>query len=144
MVRIKNSYLFLVLVAISISVPLIAITLFLRVTRMISSGCLERKIKEGIEPEAREGFVKMMQQESPAAVVTFNKSVFNLVSAEPVGKYIGRLKAGEVICSQVRDVEREVPIYLTYPTGWRYDSDFREFRKRSLELVKDLILRNYL
>jgi hypothetical protein len=98
-------------------------------------------IKEVIEPEAREGFVKIMQKEAPAAVVTFNKGVFNLVSMEPVGKYIARLKAGEVIQSLVRDVGREVPIYLTYPTGWRYDPEHREYRRKSLEKMKNLVLR---
>ena len=89
--------------------------------------------KEVIEPEAREEFVKIMQQEAPSAVVTFNKGVFNLVSSEPVGKYIERLKAGELIQSQIRDVEKEVPIYLTYPTGWRYDPEHREYRRESFE-----------
>ena len=89
--------------------------------------------KEEIEPEAREGFLKIMQQEAPAAVVTFNKGVFNLVSTEPVGKYIARLKAGEVLQSQIRDMEKEVPIYLTYPTGWRYDPEHREYRRESFE-----------
>jgi len=97
--------------------------------------------KEVIEPEAREGFLKIMKEESPSAVVTFNKDVFNLVSTQQVGKYIGRLKAGEVIFSQVRGVEREVPIYLTYPTGWRYDSDFWEYRRVSLKKLKNLVLR---
>jgi hypothetical protein len=97
--------------------------------------------REVIEPEAREEFEKMMQQESPAAVVTFNKGVFNLVSTAPVGKYIERLKTGEVVRSQVKEVAKEVPIYLTYPTGWRYDKEYREYRKRSLERVKDLVLR---
>jgi hypothetical protein len=95
--------------------------------------------KKVIEPEAREEFVKIIKQEAPSAVVTFNKGVFNLVSTEPVGKYIARLKAGEVIQSQISDVEKEVPIYLTYPTGWRYDPDHREYRRKSLERVKDRI-----
>ena len=95
--------------------------------------------KEVIEPEAREGFLKIMQQESPSSVVTFNKGVFNLVSAEPVGKYIAWLKAGEVIQSQVRDAEKEVPIYLTYPTGWRYDPEHREYHRKSLERGMDKI-----
>ena len=96
--------------------------------------------KEVIEPEAREEFLKILQQEAPAAVVTFNKGVFNLVSAEPVGKYIARLKTGEVIQNQVRGVEREVPIFLTYPTGWRYDPEHREYRRKSLEEIKSLVL----
>jgi hypothetical protein len=95
--------------------------------------------KEVIEPEAREGFLKIMQEEAPTAVVTFNKGVFNLVSTEPVDKYIQRLKAGEVVQSLVRDVGREVPIFLTYPTGWIYDTEYREYRRKSLEGVKDKI-----
>jgi len=57
-------------------------------------------------------------------VVTFNKTIFNLVSTDPVDNDL-RLKAGEVIRSQIKAVEKELPIYLTYPTGWIYDSDFR-------------------
>ncbi len=82
----------------------------------------------------------IIQNEQPAAVVTFNKSIFNLVSKEPVDKYISRLKAGEVIRSQIKEAEREIPIFLTYPTGWRYDSDYKELRRKSLEGVKDLVL----
>lgn len=96
--------------------------------------------KEVIEPEAREEFLRIIQQEAPAAGVTFNKGVFNLVSAQPVGKYIERLKVGEVIQSQVRDTRKEVAIYLTYPTGWRYDHEHREYRRKSLEKIKSLVL----
>ena len=97
--------------------------------------------KEVIDPEAREGFVKIIQEEKPEVVVTFNKSVFNLVSTEPVDKYIERLKAGEVVQSMISDVERDIPIYLTYPTGWRYDKDYREYRRKSLEKIRELVLR---
>jgi hypothetical protein len=99
--------------------------------------------REVIEQEAREGFTRIIHEESPAAVVTFNKGVFNLVSAEPVGKYIERLKAGEVICSQVQGVEKEVPIYLTYPTGWRYDKEYREYRRVSLKKIKGVGFRGW-
>jgi len=94
--------------------------------------------KEVIKSEVRDEFLKI-QQKSPSAIITFNKNVFNLVSLEPVGKYIARLKAGEVIQSQVRDVEKEVPIYLTYPTGWRYDPEHREYHRMSLERIKERI-----
>jgi len=70
-------------------------------------------------------------------VVTFNKTIFNLVATDPVEKYIARLKAGEVIRSQIKVVEKELPIYLTYPTGWIYDSDFKEYRRKCLEGIKD-------
>lgn len=82
----------------------------------------------------------MIDQEPPAVKAAFNKGLFNLVSTELVGKYIERLKAGEVIQSQIRDVEKEVPIYLTYPTGWRYDPEHREYRRKSLEKIKGLVL----
>lgn len=44
-----------------------------------------------VVPEARDDFQKLIDQESPAAVVTFNKSVFNLVAKDGVDKYIDRL-----------------------------------------------------
>lgn len=94
-----------------------------------------------IEPEAREGFERLLELETPAAVVTFNKSVFNLVSTEPVVKYIDRLKAGEVIRSKIKDVDNDGPIFLTYPTGWRYDRNHQEYRRKNLERVKRLVLR---
>ena len=93
-----------------------------------------------IEPEAKQAFSKIIQNEKPAALVTFNKLIFNLVSTEPVGKYIARLKQGKVIQNVLHGTEEEIPIFLTYPTGWRYDSDFREYRRKSLERIKDLVL----
>jgi len=77
-----------------------------------------------IEPEARQVFSRTIQNEQPAAVVTFNNSIFNLVATDPVDNDL-RLKAREVIRSQIKAVEKELPIYLTYPTGWRYELDFR-------------------
>ena len=97
--------------------------------------------KEVIEPEASEGFNRIIQEEKPEVVVTFNKGVFNLVAKEPVEKYIERLKAGEVVQSMISDVEREIPIYLTYPTGWIYDTDYREYRRKSLEKIRELVLK---
>ncbi len=94
-----------------------------------------------IEPEAREGFERIIQEETPEVVVTFNKGVYNLVSAEPIGKYIDRLKAGEVIRRKIKDVDNDGPIFLTYPTGWRYDLNHQEYRRKNLEKVKDLVLR---
>jgi len=93
-----------------------------------------------IAPEARDGFQRIINQEAPAAVVTFNKGVFNVVSAEPVGKYIDRLKAGEVIRSEIKNAKCEIPIFLTFPTGWRYDKNHQEYRRMNLEKVKDLVL----
>jgi hypothetical protein len=92
---------------------------------------------EVIAPEARDGFQRIVEQESPSAVVTFNKGVFNLVSKEPIGTYINRLKSGGVIRSEIKDVENAVPIFLTFPTGWRYDPNHQEYRRENLEKIKN-------
>lgn len=89
-----------------------------------------------VVPEARDDFQKMIDQEAPAAVVTFNKSVFNLVAKDAVDKYIHRLKAGEVIRSEIKDAEKDVPIFLTYPTGWRYDPNHLEYRRLNLGKIR--------
>ena len=94
-----------------------------------------------IAPEARDGFQRIIEQEKPTAVVTFNKGVFNLVSKEGVGTYIDRLKAGEVVRGEIKNAKNEVPIFLTYPTGWRYDKNHQEYRRKNLEKVKDFVLR---
>ncbi len=96
--------------------------------------------KEVIAPEAREGFERIIVEDKPEAVVTFNKGLFNLVFKEPIVKCIDRLKAREVIQSKISGVEREVPIFLTFPTGWRYDRNHQEYRRMNLERVKDLVL----
>jgi hypothetical protein len=96
--------------------------------------------KEVIEPEASQAFSRIIQNEQPAAVVTFNKSIFNLASTEPVGKYIARLKHGDVIQNVLHGTEKKVPVFVTYPTGWRYDSDYKNLRRKSLERVKDSVL----
>lgn len=88
---------------------------------------------EVIEPAARAELQRVLQEEAPAAVLTFNKEIYNRVATEPVEKYIQRLKAGEVIRSQVRGAIPELPVFLTYPTGWRYDSQYREYRVKSLK-----------
>jgi len=73
------------------------------------------------------------------AVVTFNKGIFNLVSKDQIERYIERLIDGELIQSQIKDIDRTIPIFLTFPTGWRYRKDYRKFRKASLDTIKTAI-----
>ena len=73
------------------------------------------------------------------AVVTFNKGIFNLVSKDPIERYIERLVDGELIQSQITDIDRTIPIFLTFPTGWRFRKQYREFRKASLDTIKTAI-----
>ena len=92
-----------------------------------------------IEPEAMDGFKNTIQESNVEAVVTFNKGIFNLVSKTKVQRYIDRLKVGELIQSQIISIERNIPIFLTFPTGWRYDKQYRQYRKTSLDAIRKAI-----
>lgn len=89
-----------------------------------------------IEPEASNEFWKTIQETPVEAIVTFNKGIYNLVSKDPIERYIGQLMQGELIQSQIKGIDRYLPIFLTYPTGWRYHRQYRQFRKASLEKIK--------
>jgi len=94
---------------------------------------------EIIEPEAADEFSKTIQETSVEAVVTFNKGIFNLVAHAPVEQYIKHLNAGGLIKSQIKGIERTIPIFLTYPTGWRYHKQYMEFRVANLDKIKTAI-----
>ncbi len=89
-----------------------------------------------IEPEAMNEFRKTIQETSVEAVVTFNKGIFNLVSKDRIERYVDRLMEGELIQSQINGIDRYVPIFLTFPTGWRYNRQYRQFRKASLDAIR--------
>jgi len=94
-----------------------------------------------IEPEAMDEFSKTVQETSVEAVVTFNKGIFNLVSKakDRIESYVERLMEGELIQSQIKNIDRYVPIFLTFPTGWRFHKQYRQFRKASLDTIKTAI-----
>jgi hypothetical protein len=92
-----------------------------------------------IEPESRDGFRETIQATSVEAVVTFNKGIFNLVSKKHINHYINRLIDGDLIQSQVKGINKRIPIFLTFPTGWRYHKEYRHLRKTSLETIKTVI-----
>ena len=92
-----------------------------------------------IEPESQDEFRETIQETYVDAVVTFNKGIFNLVSKDHIERYINRLIDGELIQSQIKDIDGHLPIFLTFPTGWRYHKQYREFRKASLETIKTAI-----
>ena len=89
-----------------------------------------------IEPESNDEFRKTILETSVDVVVTFNKGIFNRVSNDQVERYIERLKEGELIQGQIKGIDRFVPIFLTFPTGWRYHKNCREFRKASLDTIR--------
>jgi hypothetical protein len=92
-----------------------------------------------IEPEARDELRKTIQETSVEAVVTFNKGIFNLVSNDQIECYVERLKKGGLIQGQIKGIGRTVPIFLTFPTGWRYHKQYMQFRKTSLDGIRTAI-----
>jgi len=89
-----------------------------------------------IEPEARDEFGKTIQETSVEAVVTFNKGIFNHVSKAQIGRFVERLMEGELIQSQINGVDITIPVFLTFPTGWRYHGQYRQFRKAGLDRIR--------
>ncbi len=96
--------------------------------------------RQFIEPETKAEFRETVQDTSVEAVVTFNKGIFNLVAEDHVERYVERLSDGELIRSQVKDIDQFIPIFLTYPTGWRYRKQYRALRRASLERIKAAII----
>jgi hypothetical protein len=92
-----------------------------------------------IEPEAIDEFRKTIQETSVKAVVAFNKGIFNLVSKDRIERYVERLVKGELIQSQIKGIDRGIPIFLTFPTGWRYRMQYMQFRKASLDRIRRTI-----
>lgn len=97
--------------------------------------------EQKIEPEARNEFQNTIHRATIKAVVAFNKDIFNHVANDSINRYINRLKNGEVIQSQIKGIDKTVPIFLTFPTGWRYDKQYRLYRKKSLEAIKTNLIR---
>jgi hypothetical protein len=94
-----------------------------------------------IEPEARAEFRKTIQDTSVQAVVTFNKSIFNLTSRDRVDRYVARIREGQQISSEIAGIDQSLPIFLTFPTGWFFDKEFMRLRKDSLERIRVAIHR---
>jgi hypothetical protein len=92
--------------------------------------------RQVIEPQAWDEFRNIIHETSVEAVVTFNKGIFNLVAEDEIERYIQCLIDGEMIQSQIQGNDRHVPIFLTFPTGWRYHRQYREFRKASLDKIR--------
>jgi hypothetical protein len=95
--------------------------------------------RQDIEPEAIDEFRKTIQETSVEAVVTFNKEIFNLISKDKIERYTKRISDGELIQSQIIGIDRYVPIFLTFPTGWHYLHQIKQFRKASLDAIRTAI-----
>ena len=92
-----------------------------------------------IEPDALHEFIQTLENTQARAVVTVNKGIYNLVSKDAINLYINRLISNEVIKSHIKGVEREIPIFLTFPTGWRYHTHYKSLRVENLQEIKRMI-----
>lgn len=95
--------------------------------------------KEFIELEAKDELLKTVLETGAEAIVTFNKVIFNLVAKTQIDCYVENLKEGKLIRGQVKGIDRSVPIFLTYPTGWHYHAEFKKLRKASLDTIRSAI-----
>ena len=95
---------------------------------------------EVIEPEAIDEFTNTIHENSVEAVVTFNKGIFSLVSESIIERYIKRLIKGELIQSQIKNIDCYIPIFLTFPTGYIYHVNYKQLRKASLDKIRTAIL----
>ena len=93
-----------------------------------------------IEPKAIEEFQQTLLDQEVEAVVTFNKDIYNHVSTDKTDRYIKDLESGKLVCSLIKNINRDIPVFLTFPTGWRYHTDFMKLRTTSLELIKAAII----
>lgn len=98
-----------------------------------------RSFKAFMTPNGIAEFRQTIQETSVEAVVTFNKGIFNLVSKDPIDRYIEHLMEGGLIQSQIQGVEKYIPIFLTFPTGWIYQKNYRQLRKASLDTIRTAI-----
>jgi len=96
---------------------------------------------EVIKEKARKEFARRTEDTHVAVIVTFNKSIFNLITNSKIPVYIERLKGGNVVSDWCRNGEKKIPVFLTYPTGWRYHKKSEKLRVKNLKLVKDDILK---
>lgn len=95
--------------------------------------------RDVIELEAMDEFKKIIQETSVDAVVTFNKGIFSLVSESGIDRYIKRLLNGDLIQDRIKEIDRDIPIFLTFPTGFIYHKEYKQLRKKSLETIRTAI-----
>ncbi|MCL0069626.1 hypothetical protein M1O54_03420 [Dehalococcoidia bacterium] len=107
------------------------------IRRIFGKGVFDQIIK----PNARDEFTSELNKTDAKAVVTFNKGIFNLVSDEKIKRYIAQLNKGEMVQGRIIVFDKGIPIFLTHPTGWRYDKEFKTLRETSLKKIKAAILK---
>jgi hypothetical protein len=80
-----------------------------------------------------------IQETSVEAVVTFNKEIFNHVSKDPIDRCLERLIGGDLVQSHIKGIDINVPVFLTFPTGFIFHVNFKQLRKDSLDTIRAAI-----
>ncbi|MCZ6547115.1 MAG: hypothetical protein O6837_03220 [Deltaproteobacteria bacterium] len=82
---------------------------------------------------------RLLGEWQPKAVISFNKKVFEeFAGARTTGNIIERLRA-DLVRYNYRVRELAVPIFATYPAGWRFDPNATRLRQDSLRRIADAI-----
>ena len=98
-------------------------------------------LKEIIKPKAKKEIRQIIKGTGVNGILVYNKSIFNLVADEKIDRYIERLKRGGLVHSKFNGSGQNIPIYLTYPTGWRYHKNYMKLRIDNLEKIRNEIIR---
>lgn len=92
------------------------------------------------QPKRR--FDRLLREWKPKAVISFNKKVFEeFAGARTTGNIIERLRT-DLIRYDYGLGDLAVPIFATYPAGWRFDADASRLRQESLKRIATAIQSN--
>ncbi len=97
--------------------------------------------EEVISIESKKEFINSIKKYNIESIITFNKGIYNLVAENKVNKFIDNLNKGEIVQSPVKDIDKQIPIFLSYPTGWHYHRNIKTLRNENLKKIMDEICR---
>src|SRR3972149_6708287 len=107
---------------------------------------LQALFGQAVEPPGfdhpRRRFDRLLGEWQPKAVISFNKKVFEeFAGARTTGNIIERLRT-DLIRYNYRAGDLAVPIFATYPAGWRFDPDASRLRQDRLRRIASAIRSN--
>ncbi len=95
-----------------------------------------------IEIEAKDEFEKQVRDLQIGAIISFNREIFNRVANEKIGAYINRMVQGELFHNIVKVGGKDIPIYQTFPTGWRFHPEMMRIRADNLNAISKAIIQS--
>lgn len=95
-----------------------------------------------IEKEAKIEFDNLIETLNIQGIISFNKEIFNRVANDKIKTYINQMVKGELFKSIVKSGEIDIPIYQTFPTGWRYHPEMMKIRSVNLSTIAKSLLQS--